>query len=33
MKQQGVMWGELGDEEKAIWNAKAKEANDAVVVE
>ena len=33
MKQQGVMWGELSDEEKASWNAKAKEANDAVVVE
>ena len=33
MKQLAAMWGELGDEEKAIWNAKAKEANDAVVVE
>jgi len=28
MKQLAAMWGELGADEKAIWNAKAKEAND-----
>jgi len=29
MKQLAAMWGELGDEEKAIWNTKAKEAKEA----
>jgi hypothetical protein len=28
MKQLATMWGELGAEEKAEWNAKAKAAND-----
>jgi len=28
MKQQAAMWGELTTDEKALWNAKAKEAND-----
>ena len=29
MKQLAAMWGELGDDEKAIWNTKAKEAKEA----
>ena len=29
MKQLAHMWGELADDEKAIWNTKAKEANEA----
>ncbi len=28
MKKQAAMWGELSVEEKAVWNAKAKETND-----
>jgi hypothetical protein len=31
MKQLAHMWGELGDEEKAVWNAKAKEVNEVDV--
>jgi len=27
MKQQAVLWAQIGDEEKASWNAKAKEVN------
>ena len=30
MKQQALMWAQIGDAEKAVWNAKAKEANAAV---
>jgi hypothetical protein len=29
MKQLAHMWGELADDEKAVWNAKAKEVKDA----
>ena len=32
MKQQAVMWAQIGDEEKAVWNTKAKEANEASAV-
>jgi HMG (high mobility group) box len=28
MKKQAAMWGELTVDEKAVWNAKAKETND-----
>ena len=28
MKQQAAMWSELGPDEKAVWNAKAKAVND-----